>query len=91
MLDFEKLLKDLEGKTEAQLRNLYSDALLAEAEAKRELYLVRVRAANLATDADTEEEKLIAEAKTAVADALTYLKALETKLFGSDPAAPKTV
>lgn len=90
MLNFDQIVKDLEGKTVAELRNLYSDALAAEAEAKKELYVLRQRVANLATDVDEEEEKVIAEAKLKVADAVTWLKALEAKLFGSDPAAPKT-
>lgn len=90
MLKIEQLVKDLEGKTAAQLHNLYSDALIAEAEAKKELYVLRQRVANLATDADAEEEKLISEAKAKVADAITWLKALESKLFGADPSAPKT-
>lgn len=91
MLDIGQLIKDLEGKTEVQLRDLYSVALMAEAEAKKELYVLRQRVANLATDVDAEEEKAISEAKSKVADALTWLQALEAKLFGKDPAAQKSV
>jgi hypothetical protein len=91
MINFEQLVKELEGKTSAQLRNLYSDALMAEAEAKKELYILRQRVANLATDADAEEEKLITDAKARVSEAGVWLKALEAKLFGNDPNAPKTV
>lgn len=86
---FESMLKDLAGKTEGQLRSLYADALTEEAEAKKELYMLRKRVANLGTDVETDEEVLLKSAKQRVATGISYLKALELKLSGR-PATPTT-
>lgn len=85
----EKLLKDLEGASDATLRNLYADALKQESFAKRDLYILRQRLANLATDSEEEEERLLSDAKKAVADALAYLRALQIKM-GAVPTTPTT-
>lgn len=85
--EFEKkvaaLVKSLEGKTEAELRALYAEALVAESEAKREVTILRQRAANLAADTEIEAEKAVIEAKKVLDDALAWLKALEQKLSGA--------
>lgn len=88
-MNLEVLLKDLEGKSEAQLRNLYADALAAESDAKKALYVLRQRLANLTTYAEVEEERLLAEAKAAVSDGQKYLIALEEKI-GVRPTTPTT-
>lgn len=77
-----KFFDSLAGKTEIELRNLYDDALVAESDAKRELYVLRQRAAALATDVDAEAERIIIEAKSGVEDAIAWLKALEQRLSG---------
>jgi hypothetical protein len=85
--DFEakvsKLYKELEGKTEAELRALYADALVAESDAKKEVTILRQRAANLAADTDVTAEKAVIEAKKELAMAAAWLKALEGRLSGS--------
>lgn len=80
----EAFLKDLEGKAETVLRQLYADALVAESDAKKEIVILRQRAANMATDAEKEIELAIVKAKEDWQTALAWLKALEIKLFGTD-------
>jgi hypothetical protein len=83
MINLEALVSDLEGKTEPVLRSLYADALTAESDAKKELYVLRQRLANLPTNHNLNEEKLLADAKSTAADAITYLRAIEAELSGS--------
>jgi hypothetical protein len=85
------MLKDLEGKTEVQLRNLYADALAEESNAKQDLYMLRQRVANLGTDVETDEEILLKSAKQRVATGLSYLKALELKIEGKTATQPESV
>lgn len=77
------ILKDLEGKSFPVLRSLYADALQEESEAKKDLYLLRKRVANLGTDVETNEEVLLSSAKQRVATALAYIAALKAKLEGN--------
>src|SRR6185437_7897177 len=77
-MDLKVILKDLEGKGEAELRNLHADALVAEAQAKKDLVLVRQRIQMLGSSVETEEEKWVVDAKALLVDAQTYLTALET-------------
>jgi len=83
MFNLKAVLSELEGKSPAVLHALYQEALQAEAAAKKELYMLRQRIANLSTDFDTEEEKALVEAKKLIADIITYIKALEMKLHGT--------
>ncbi len=83
MFNLEQLLKELEGKSVVVLQELYAEALKAEAAAKADLYVLRQRIANLATDIDEKEEEALVEAKKVIADLVTYLKALEVKLHGT--------
>lgn len=76
----DELAKKLEGKTVQELRQIQSDALWAESEAKRELYKLRLRAANLATDVGPEVEDVIKLAKEELAKAVTWLQTVEKKL-----------
>ena len=87
----ESTLKTLAGKGEAELRNLYAEALHEESNAKQDLYMLRQRVATLGTDIQTNEEVLLASAKQRVASGLSYLKALELKIEGKEPVAVEPV
>jgi hypothetical protein len=76
------ILSDLEGKTRAQLTNLYNEALKEESDAKQDLYMLRQRIASLGTDVESNEEVLLKSAKQRVATGIAYIKALELKLEG---------
>lgn len=84
--EVDPLLKKLEGKSEQDLRELHLQALYAEDAAKRELYVLRLRMANVATDVETELstqiEADIATMKQQVADAQAWLQAIESQLKG---------
>lgn len=82
--EFENLVTDLEGKTEAVLRDLYAEALIFESKVKVEITLLRQRAANLASDAETEAELLVLKGKELLVKAVAWIKELEGKLFGTD-------
>jgi hypothetical protein len=84
------LVSNLEGKGEAELRNLYAVAQHEESNAKQDLYMLRQRVANLGTDINTNEEILLGAAKRRVAEGLAQLKAIESK-FGGPPSTPTTV
>lgn len=75
-------LKDLEGKSEAELKGLYDKAIILESDLKRELTVLRQRAANLASTASTEVEQEVIKVKSDLENALAWLKAIEKKLFG---------
>jgi|SRR5579862_972864 len=88
------LVKTLEGKGEAELRNLKADVLKEESDAKQDLYMLRQRISSLGTDIQTNEEVLLASAKQRVASAMAYIKALEFKIEGKPSTtvpAPETV
>src|SRR5258708_39294790 len=91
-MQLEALIKNLEGKAEIVLRTYLTDAQMAESIAKRELYVLRQRLANLGTDAVVEEEKLLSEAKQMVTDLIAYVEAIKVKLGGtpSNPVTPMT-
>lgn len=78
----EAFLKDLEGKGEEELKNLYADALIAESDAKREVTILAQRAANLAADVDTDAQEAVIVAKDKLADAIAWVQALLQKLGG---------
>lgn len=80
--EIKKLETELKGKSVAELRQLHQDALWAESELKRELYVLRQRAANASSDAEIKLEQDIIELKGKLHEAYVYLKALELKLFG---------
>lgn len=89
-MNLEVLVKDLEGRTQTQLRDLYADALKDEAQAKQDLYMLRKRIANLATDTDEHEEDLLVEAKKVIADKNVYLQAIESVLGSAAKSSPTT-
>jgi len=72
----------LEGLTADELRQLHQDALFAESEAKKELYLLRQRAAMMATTVSDEVEQEIIAAKAKLAEAGSWLHSIEQKLVG---------
>jgi hypothetical protein len=74
--------KRLEGLSVTELRNLHAEALVAESEAKRELSVLRYRAANMATTVDADIDREVVQAKIKVAEALAWLMAVEQKLAG---------
>lgn len=80
--DVAPLLEKLKDKTVDELKDLHTQAVYAEDAAKRELYVLRQRAANMATDVDASVEADIVEMKTKIAEAAAWLKALEIKLAG---------
>jgi ribosomal protein L35 len=70
----------LEGLTVQQLRDLHKEALIAESDAKREVHVLRQRAANLATDADVRAEEEVIAAKHILARAAAWVKEIEQQL-----------
>jgi hypothetical protein len=80
--EIKKLEGELKGKSVTELRQLHQDALWAESELKRELYVLRQRAANMSSDAEAKYEEEIIELKAKLHEAYIWLKALEVKLFG---------
>lgn len=76
---YEEILKE---KTMTELIRLHDEAILAEDAAKRELHILRQRAANMATIADDTVEKAVSTAKAKVAEAIAWLHAIEKRLFG---------
>jgi len=81
--DIDKLVKRLEGKGAAELENLRSQALIAETDLKREITILRQRAANMASTAETKIEEEIIQVKKELANALNWLRAIEQKLTGN--------
>lgn len=78
----EKFAKDLEGKTVDELRQLRENALYEESEIKRQLHLLRLRAANMATTAEADVDHEIVKVKKDLAVAVEWLLAVEKKLEG---------
>lgn len=89
MLNSEELAKELEDRSVPELRVLHAQAIREEAEAKSKLVKIRQWVANLPTDIDQNEEKVLAEAKSVLLAAGTWLKIVEEKL-GGHPATPTT-
>lgn len=81
-LEASKYAAELAGKSTDELRQLHSDALYAESEAKRYLHLLRLRAASLATTVGHEVDHEIMDAKVKVAEAASYVSAIEDRLEG---------
>ena len=77
------LMKAAEAKGEVVLADVYQEALKLEAKVKTEVVLLRQRAANLASDAEVEAEKLVIEAKLFLDKVLNWIKELEQKLAGN--------
>lgn len=77
-----KFEKELEGKTVDELRQLRTDALWAESELKRELHVLRLRAANMATTAEADVDQEIMDLKKKLSEAAEWLFAVEKKLEG---------
>jgi hypothetical protein len=73
----------LEGKAENELRFLHTIALHLESDAKKDLTILRQRAANLATEVDAKAEVEVIMAKIRLAECIAWLKELENKLFGA--------
>lgn len=74
--------KELEEKTVAELRTLHQQAIYAEDAAKRELNVLRQRAANMATTADDLVDQQIIVLKKQVSEAASWLRTIELKLKG---------
>lgn len=72
----------LKKLTVPELRQMYQDALHLESEAKRELYVLRLRFANFATDVGEEAERDLAVARIRVEEAAAWLKKIEKALEG---------
>lgn len=80
--DAERFAKDLEDKTMHELIRLHDLAIIEEDKAKRELHILRLRAANMATTVEADVEKDLTEAKARVAAAIAWLHAIEKRLLG---------
>lgn len=80
--NIEAFVKKLEGKGLQELMVLRGQALVAEADAKREITILRQRAANMASTAETDVEEEIIQAKKELANALNWLQAVEKKIAG---------
>lgn len=78
----EKYAAELEGKGMQELMKLHDEAILLEDAAKRELHVLRQRAANMTTVVDDAVDKEIAAAKVKVAEAISWLHAIEKRLYG---------
>lgn len=77
-----KDVKSLEGKTQAELHQLHDDAIAASDKARKELSILRQRAANMATDVTTEVDHEIIKAKVEVARAEAWIKEIAHNLVG---------
>lgn len=73
---------ELAGLTEAELRKLHDEAIVVEDALKKELYVLRQRAANLATNVEADVEHEIIALKGEVAKAEAWLKKVEAELVG---------
>jgi hypothetical protein len=80
--ELSKFEKELKGKTVPELEIIHDAAIQAEVDIKREVTLLRQRAANMATTAETAVEEEIIAAKLKLADAIAWLHAIEKKLTG---------
>lgn len=80
--EVDKFAKLLEGKSMVELMDLHALAILEEDKAKRELHLLRLRAANMASTVDAEVDKGITVAKEKVAETIAWLHAIEKRLLG---------
>jgi len=76
------LVEQIKGKTFSELKEMHLQALYAEDAIKRELHVLRLRAANMATTVDDEVDKQIADLKGKLTEAVAWLKVLESGLFG---------
>lgn len=80
--EVEKYYEELKGKSMWELMKLHDAAVVAEDAAKRELVVLRQRAANMASTVNDEVDKEISAAKQKVAEAIAWLHAIEAKLEG---------
>lgn len=75
-------VEELKKLTVPELRQMHQDALRLESEAKRELYALRLRFANISTDVGEEAERELAVARIRVEEAAKWLVKLEKALEG---------
>lgn len=83
LADVEKAEKSLEGKTWDEMKNLHDQALVAETDIKREITLLRQRAANDAVTVETDAEEDIIAAKAKLAAAIAWVEAIEKRIAGT--------
>jgi len=79
-LEFEALYDKAKVAVEEELASLHVEAQALEAKVKTELVLLRQRAANLASDAEVEAEKLVIEAKLFLDKVVKWIDEIEGKL-----------
>jgi hydroxypyruvate isomerase len=80
--EVDKYAKILEGKSMRELISLHDEAIKAEDAAKRELVVMRQRAANLASTVDKTVDEEVIQAKVKVEQTIEWLEAIERKLKG---------
>jgi len=77
----DKPVHELDTKSLGELQRLHDEAIVLEDAAKRELHVIRQRAANMASTVDDEIDKEVVLAKQKVADAITRLHEIEKRLI----------
>lgn len=80
--EVEKYYEELKDKTMQELIALHDEAIIADDAAKKELHVLRQRAANMTTVVDDAVEKEVTAAKEKVAEAIAWLHAIEKRLYG---------
>ncbi len=80
--ELHKVEADLAGKTTQELKLLHDEALAIEDKLKRELYVLRQRAANLATTAEADIEAEIVALKKKIVKAASRIREIESCLAG---------
>jgi hypothetical protein len=83
LADVEKSAKHLESLTWNQVKELHDKALVVETDLKKEITLLRQRAANAAVTIETDAEEEIIAVKAKLAAAIAWVEALEKRIAGT--------
>jgi chorismate mutase len=83
LADVEKAAKSLEGKTWDEMKVLHDQALVVETDLKKEITILRQRAANAAVTIETDAEEEIIVVKAKLAAAIAWVESLEKRIAGT--------
>jgi hypothetical protein len=83
LADVEGAVKSLEGKTWDEIKQFHDKALVVETDLKKEITLLRQRAANAAVTVETDAEVEIIAVKAKLAAAITWIEAVEKRIAGT--------